>query len=671
MFLIVCGFNAKSQGKQIVSGEFSSKNKTQELVTFTAKKGDKISFSFEALHKRRGADICITQYPGKSVCLQMDKMRNDNRTIVAPADAIYRVTYGGARLKFKCQINNESSNGVKRGGICYVRIPDTIYVDGYVKKLIGQDYSLNPIKEKVVLSSMKQSEQICNRDFLTGVDMLKLSIPGDRDDEYRRQKLLSYSISLIVQSPGVYNKMTGVVDAGIDAFVKMPDFSKKKNNSSNKMSYKNRYEQTKDLDKEKEKWENSMEVLDIVSETSSLDSPATEALTTTAFLLDSDGIKKMALKKGMHAAGVPEGVISLTDKVEEIPSASDLLKKGVHQFAPDVKGQAVLNVYEFRNVNTKVPVIENKDLLIQSALNYGQNDGGYLDVPGSPSQAKDGLNISVWGLDNQSNVADRRFKFVASSKYPGYYEIQSCLSGRTIVFDNYGGANHGLKNGNNILLWTRHGGKNQVFRVRHIGGGKIKIYNYWGKVVCLDGKRNSNGTNIHIWDEHDGPSTEWYMLNPSTKTAYVPTSTKMAEFNTKRCVLGKRSGIINETIIVANENDSLNLKEKNLDIYLEIFKNVAESKAKLIVEAKYQITDFTDVVRYDKEFSDVFTDDFITAYKIKYHYDIMFKDQVKDYFNVIGKDEYYNKNHILEEGVTEDALQQERLRKYKVLTTGK
>ncbi|MCT4615074.1 MAG: RICIN domain-containing protein [Marinifilaceae bacterium] len=676
LFLIASTLSANSQGKEIISGEFSSKKRTQELITFTAKKGDKIRFNFEALHKRRGSDICITQYPGKSICLKMDKMRTENKIIVAPADAIYKITYGGARLKFNCQIHNETSsgNGPNKGEICYVRIPDTTHLQGYVNKKIGQEYSLNPRKEKVVLSSVKQSDQICNRDFFTGVDIVKLSIPGDRDDEYRKQKLLSYSISLIVQSPGVYNKMIGVMDAGIDAFVKMPEFGKNKKNSSKKMNHKNRYEQTKDLDKEKEKWENSMEVLDILkdaSEESSPDSPQTEALSTTAFLLDTDGMKKMAVKKGMQAAGVPAGVISLVDKVEEIPSATDLIKNGVHEILPNVKGQAVLNVFEYSKENRSVPIISNSEFLIQSAMNYGQNDGAYWDVPGDPTQTHPGMNIGIWNLLNQNNVGDRRFKFVPSSRFPGYYEIHCCLAGNTVVLDNAGGDVVSEKNGNNIQLWSRHGGKCQVFRVKHIGGGKIRIYNYWGKILCLSGRSNHDGTNIHIWDDHAGNFTEWYLVNPTTKTAYIPTGTKNAEMNIRRCVLGKRSGIIAESIKVANENDPLNLKEKNKNIYLDIKKNLAESKAKLIVEAKYQITDYTDVIRYDKKTSNVSTNDFITAYKIKYHYDIMFRDQVKDYYQIITEDQFKNRSRLSEEVETDNPEQKSRLLRYKILSSQK
>ncbi len=159
--------------------------------------------------------------------------------------------------------------------------------------------------------------------------------------------------------------------------------------------------------------------------------------------------------------------------------------------------------------------IPQKYFWIQSAMSIG-TPGGCWDVPGGPKVGKNGQNIICWNIDNGK---DRLFKFVQSPKYKGYYEIHSALG---VALDNQGGNKNLQKNGNNIHLWTRHGGASQVFRVKHLGKGKIKIYNYRGYVVHLEGRKNTNGTNIKIWKDHKGKWMEWYLINPKTRKRFIP-----------------------------------------------------------------------------------------------------------------------------------------------------
>ena len=70
---------------------------------------------------------------------------------------------------------------------------------------------------------------------------------------------------------------------------------------------------------------------------------------------------------------------------------------------------------------TEMPT--GRKFYIQSAINYGKDNGGYWDIPGRPSAStpiQRGSNIQVWTLDDHH---DREFTLVKSN-VNGYYEIQ-------------------------------------------------------------------------------------------------------------------------------------------------------------------------------------------------------------------------------------------------------
>jgi len=637
----------------VVSGNFTAKKRTAELKTFAVSKGDVLEIKLTVDHKRRGLDIWMKQHPGDVFVLDYDKFRAGSKKIVAPADAIYQIFYGGARVDFNIEVINHTNkpNGPGRGDITYVCMPDTVYSSGYADVEIGESYTLSPYKEKVVLGTTINSEMVCNRDFFTGVDYVHLQIPGDVKDEYREQKLLGYSVSLTCQSPEVYREMMGLVTSGIDAFVKTPSFGLKKKKQPKKMNQNNRYEFTDDLQKESNKWETATELLEIAQEAADTLAPKSstaEGLETAAFLMDTDGMKQLALEKGLKAAGAPEEMMAIMNAVDEIPSAADLLNDGLAKYGPKVKGSAHLNISEFVEVEKSVVELPQKEFWIQSAMNYGQNTGGCWDVPGHPTQAQKNLDIKCWSIDDG---VDRKFKIVPSQKYPDCFEIHSALPGQPAsVVDNRGGKGNMRNNGNDIHLWEHHGDKSQAFRFKHLGGGKFKIYNYDGHLICLKGKKNSNGTNIHIWHDHDGAFTEWYLVDPITKTAFVPGEiTKKVKVIEPVSVVDKKGGAINETITLANADDALNTSLPYKDLFFNIHANGGEAKAKLIVEAKYRITDYTDVIKYKRTTQPVNTSVFWTNYTVKYNYGIMFKDQVRDYYKVISKSEYNKPDRPTEE----------------------
>jgi len=163
---------------------------------------------------------------------------------------------------------------------------------------------------------------------------------------------------------------------------------------------------------------------------------------------------------------------------------------------------------------TEMP--NGKTFNIQSAMNYGKNQGGYWDIPGKPSHIKEGLNIQVWNIDNGH---DRNFTLWKTSN--GYYEIQ--IGNTTLSrVDIQGGKKD---NGTSVKVWKKNNANNQQFKFVHLGNGRFKIYDRnSGKAICLAGRKNANGTNVHIWDDHNGPWMEWYLIDSETGRPFIPKS---------------------------------------------------------------------------------------------------------------------------------------------------
>ena len=64
--------------------------------------------------------------------------------------------------------------------------------------------------------------------------------------------------------------------------------------------------------------------------------------------------------------------------------------------------------------------VVGRRFIIQSAMNYGKNNGGCWDIPGHPQVVNKGSNIQVWNLDDGH---DRVYRFHETNE-PGFYEIQ-------------------------------------------------------------------------------------------------------------------------------------------------------------------------------------------------------------------------------------------------------
>ncbi len=167
--------------------------------------------------------------------------------------------------------------------------------------------------------------------------------------------------------------------------------------------------------------------------------------------------------------------------------------------------------------NSASVMVTGKKFFIQSAMNYGRDNGGFLDIPGTPTLINKGSNIQVWNLDNGE---DRKFTFINSNEV-GYYEI---VIGNTQ--DSRMDVDKGsTKNGTNVHVWEKNSGNTQKFTFSHLGNGRFKILDRNGKIVTLNNRASSNGSNVQIWDNQDGVWAEWYIVDPDTKKAFIPTET--------------------------------------------------------------------------------------------------------------------------------------------------
>ncbi len=162
-------------------------------------------------------------------------------------------------------------------------------------------------------------------------------------------------------------------------------------------------------------------------------------------------------------------------------------------------------------------LFDRRPYYIQSAINFGKDDGGYWDLPGYPKTIKKRMNLAVYNFDDHK---DRKFYMIASD-IDGYYEIKPGWE-KNIRIDVAGGKSSMKKNGANLHTWTKNGENWQKFRFKHLGNGRFRIYTTSGMVVCLSDRRSKKGTNIHLWEDHNGDWMDWYLIDISTKKPFIP-----------------------------------------------------------------------------------------------------------------------------------------------------
>ena len=66
----------------------------------------------------------------------------------------------------------------------------------------------------------------------------------------------------------------------------------------------------------------------------------------------------------------------------------------------------------------------------------------------------------------------------------------------------------------------------------------------------------------------------------------------------------------------------------------------------LKVEATYEVTEYTEVISYDKTEEPVNTQDFRTWYDVNETYKIVFSDQKRPYFEEISEQDYFSKRYL-------------------------
>ena len=157
-----------------------------------------------------------------------------------------------------------------------------------------------------------------------------------------------------------------------------------------------------------------------------------------------------------------------------------------------------------------------KKITIQSFVHKGRSNQGFWELPGGHSSAKKGDNLRVWALDN---APTKRFTLV-KSKQNGYYEIYPA-DNRNLRVDVAGGKSN---NGTNVGIWDANHRESQRFLFQHQGNGRYKIYTPTGKIVNLKDQSAGNGTNIQIWNDHNGGHNEWYLFDEAGREI-VPKTT--------------------------------------------------------------------------------------------------------------------------------------------------
>jgi predicted nucleic acid-binding Zn-ribbon protein len=153
--------------------------------------------------------------------------------------------------------------------------------------------------------------------------------------------------------------------------------------------------------------------------------------------------------------------------------------------------------------------------IIQSANNFGKNNGGCFDVPGT-NHAKKGDNLQVWNLGKGTD----RVYSVVQAKNKAYYNIVVGPARGTDLVVNL--THNEYKNGTNIGVWKVNNKASQNFYFKHLGGGRYHIFNQNGKAIALASGSSKNGSNLISWVEHGQKSAEWYLLDADTKKPFTP-----------------------------------------------------------------------------------------------------------------------------------------------------
>lgn len=159
-----------------------------------------------------------------------------------------------------------------------------------------------------------------------------------------------------------------------------------------------------------------------------------------------------------------------------------------------------------QSVNDLLP--RNEPFFIQSAQNFGIDNKGYWDISGGEDKIREKAKIQVWQLEKSEK--DRRY-IIDNSVNKAFVRIH--IDGVAGYLDIQGGSN---KNGADLIIYGPNDKDNQNFTFKYLGNGKFKIFGGNGKLIALEGRSSQNGKAIVMWDDHDGPWTEWVLVSVKT-----------------------------------------------------------------------------------------------------------------------------------------------------------
>lgn len=159
-----------------------------------------------------------------------------------------------------------------------------------------------------------------------------------------------------------------------------------------------------------------------------------------------------------------------------------------------------------QTINDLIP--RDESFYIQSALNYGHDKNGFWDIPGNSPILRERSRLIVTELLQPEN--DRKYA-VRRSTVTGFIKIH--IDGIAGFLDYIGRSD---SNGVRLVFNRPSDAGNQDFTLRYTGYGRFKIYNRNGKVVTLENRSSDSGMTLILWDDNDGPWTEWVLISTTS-----------------------------------------------------------------------------------------------------------------------------------------------------------
>ncbi|HMA68332.1 MAG TPA: hypothetical protein VKN74_00535 [Candidatus Mcinerneyibacterium sp.] len=153
--------------------------------------------------------------------------------------------------------------------------------------------------------------------------------------------------------------------------------------------------------------------------------------------------------------------------------------------------------------------LHGKRFYIQSAKTaWRDSSKGFWDLPGGPEKRlQSNVQLQVWNFEK---AKDRFYTFYHLKG--DYYKIRVGYRGKYLYYGRP------WENGQKVKT-----GPGRIFKVKYLGNSKWKILNRNGKwVVCLAGRSYNDGTDIHLWEDHNVTATKWVFRSKNTRNMYTP-----------------------------------------------------------------------------------------------------------------------------------------------------